>query len=136
PVTNRDERPRQDDGDESDVPEVVDKLEHRRHRYARRSLPFRIAWTAAGFILTIAGIVMMVTPGPAMVLIPAGLVMLSFEFKWAERLLDYGLKRGVEAKHYVDNMDPRKRRAATIAGTALALIAIGAIVWYWFFVHQ
>ncbi|HET7370636.1 MAG TPA: PGPGW domain-containing protein [Gammaproteobacteria bacterium] len=131
-----DERQRKEAGEEPEVPEVVDKLEQRRHRYARRSLPFRIAWTAAGFILVLAGVVMLITPGPAMVLIPAGLVMLSFEFEWAERLLDYALKRGVEAKHYVDSMDPRKRRAATIAGTALALIAIGAIVWYWFFVRQ
>lgn len=135
-MTNHEERQRHDEGDEPDVPEVVDKLEERRHRYARRSLPFRIAWTAAGFILVLAGIVMLITPGPAMVLIPAGLVMLSFEFRWAEQLLDRALKWGMEAKHYVDEMDPRKRRAAMIATGCTAAIALGAIVWYWFFVRQ
>ncbi len=38
-----------------------------------------------GGIFFVAGIVMLVTPGPAVVFIPLGLLLLASEFKWAER---------------------------------------------------
>ena len=38
-----------------------------------------------GGAVLIAGIIMIVTPGPAFILIPLGLFLLSSEFKWAER---------------------------------------------------
>ena len=38
-----------------------------------------------GGAVLIAGIIMIVTPGPAFVLIPLGLLLLASEFKWAER---------------------------------------------------
>ena len=45
-----------------------------------------------GGVVLIAGIVMIITPGPAFVLIPLGLFLLASEFKWAEcwaqRLVD------------------------------------------------
>lgn len=43
-----------------------------------------------GGILLVAGIVMIVTPGPAFVLIPLGLLVLASEFKWAERWAQKG----------------------------------------------
>lgn len=38
-----------------------------------------------GGVVLIAGIIMIVTPGPAFILIPLGLLLLASEFKWAER---------------------------------------------------
>ncbi len=43
----------------------------------------RIAVAVVGSTILIIGIVMVVTPGPAIVLIPAGLAILSIEFAWA-----------------------------------------------------
>jgi uncharacterized protein (TIGR02611 family) len=40
-----------------------------------------------GTILLVAGIIMIVTPGPAIVFIPLGLGVLATEFRWAQRLL-------------------------------------------------
>lgn len=37
-----------------------------------------------GGLLFIAGLVMTVAPGPALICIPAGLLLLASEFKWAE----------------------------------------------------
>ena len=48
----------------------------------------RIARTAAGGVLLIAGIAMLVLPGPGWLTIAAGLAILATEFAWARRLLD------------------------------------------------
>jgi len=43
----------------------------------------RVAVAIVGSTILIIGIVMVVTPGPAIVLIPVGLAILSIEFAWA-----------------------------------------------------
>lgn len=48
----------------------------------------RIVAVVAGFTVLAIGIVMLVTPGPAIVVIPIGLGILSLEFAWAKRWLD------------------------------------------------
>jgi uncharacterized protein (TIGR02611 family) len=44
--------------------------------------------TALGALLVAAGIVMLVTPGPGLLAIAAGLAVLAREYRWARRLLD------------------------------------------------
>lgn len=41
-----------------------------------------------GFTVLLIGIVMVVLPGPAVLVIPLGLAILATEFVWAKRLLD------------------------------------------------
>jgi tellurite resistance protein TerC len=41
-----------------------------------------------GFTVLLAGFAMTVLPGPAIVVIPAGLAILATEFLWARRLLE------------------------------------------------
>ena len=48
----------------------------------------RIAVTVVGFAVLIAGIIMMVTPGPGVLVIVVGLAILASEWAWAERALD------------------------------------------------
>jgi uncharacterized protein (TIGR02611 family) len=48
----------------------------------------RAAIAVIGSALILAGVVMMVTPGPGLVAIIAGLAILATEFAWAERALD------------------------------------------------
>ena len=43
----------------------------------------RIAITVIGATVLVVGIVMIVAPGPALVLIPLGLAILGLEFAWA-----------------------------------------------------
>lgn len=47
----------------------------------------RIAVTTIGLTLVLIGIVMIVAPGPATVVIPIGLAVLGLEYAWARRLL-------------------------------------------------
>ena len=48
----------------------------------------RIFRVVAGFTLLLAGVVMLVTPGPGWLVILLGLGLLAAEFVWARRLMD------------------------------------------------
>jgi len=48
----------------------------------------RVAKITGGFLLLVAGIVMIALPGPGWLTIAAGLAILAGEFLWARRLLD------------------------------------------------
>jgi tellurite resistance protein TerC len=47
----------------------------------------RVAVAVVGGIVLAVGVAMLVLPGPAVVVIPAGLAILATEFQWARRLL-------------------------------------------------
>jgi tellurite resistance protein TerC len=51
-------------------------------KYARR-----IAVSVIGMTVLLIGVVLLVTPGPAVVVIPIGLAILATEFAWARRWL-------------------------------------------------
>jgi len=47
----------------------------------------RVVIAVLGGTVLLVGVVMIVTPGPAVVMIPLGLAILAIEFAWARRLL-------------------------------------------------
>jgi tellurite resistance protein TerC len=47
----------------------------------------RLVRTVIGFTVLALGFIMIVTPGPAVVMIPVGLAILATEFTWARRYL-------------------------------------------------
>lgn len=62
-------------------------------RQARRLIVFVV-----GLTLLLCGVVMLVTPGPGLLLILAGLGLLAVEFVWARRLLRKIKARGEELR--------------------------------------
>lgn len=48
----------------------------------------RIVIGIIGFTVLIIGILLIILPGPAFIVIPAGLAILATEFLWARRLLE------------------------------------------------
>jgi uncharacterized protein (TIGR02611 family) len=58
----------------------------------------RIAIGVAGLTVLVIGIVMIVAPGPALIMIPAGLAILGLEFAWA-RLLLRRLRQKISARN-------------------------------------
>lgn len=48
----------------------------------------RIAIAVIGGTVVLVGVVMLVTPGPALLVIPVGLAILALEFAWAKNWLD------------------------------------------------
>lgn len=59
---------------------------------------FRIV---AGFTLLVAGVIMIVTPGPGWLVILLGLGLLAAEFVWARRLMDRIKREGDRVREAV-----------------------------------
>ena len=85
--------------------ETSSSLRHRARRVHRRmhanpmlSLVSKIVIGVVGTVVLVAGIIMIVTPGPAFVLIPLGLAILATEFTWARRALEKAKEQAVKAK--------------------------------------
>ena len=58
----------------------------------------RVAVTIAGFAVLLAGLAMLVLPGPGIVVILAGLAILATEYVWAQRLLRIAKEKANQAK--------------------------------------
>jgi uncharacterized protein (TIGR02611 family) len=90
----------------------------------------RIAVTVVGFAVLIAGIVLMVTPGPGVLVIVAGLAILASEWAWAERALDRAKAGG---KIVLEQATASPLRIA-LSVTA-TLVAIAAVLAYFFVIR-
>jgi uncharacterized protein (TIGR02611 family) len=111
-------------------PKLIEKLEARRATHRERGRLFRIGFGLVGLLVLLGGIVMLVTPGPAFVLIPIGLAMLSLEFVWAEQLLERSLEQAQVAQEKAAQTTRAQRILAAIA-TVLAIAACLLAVLWW-----
>ncbi len=65
----------------------------------------RIVVTLVGVTVLLIGLVLLVTPGPAFVVIPIGLAILGLEWAWARRLLSTVKDKSGEALERVGLAD-------------------------------
>jgi uncharacterized protein (TIGR02611 family) len=107
-------------------PRIVQRLEAQRDRHRRRPLAVRVLYIVVGFTLLLGGVAMLVLPGPAFLVIPIGLALLSLEFAWAERLLQRALEQGEVAKQKAAETTRTERILTAIA---VALGAGALAVW-------
>ena len=108
-------------------PRLVQKLQDKRATHKDRHVIVRVAFVVAGLILLLGGVAMMVLPGPAFLVIPIGLAMLSLEFCWAGRLLDKSLVKADQAKDKAANAS-RTSKALTAGGVACGAVAAVVVV--------
>jgi uncharacterized protein (TIGR02611 family) len=66
---------------------------------------WRVVVAVIGFLVVAVGLVLLVTPGPGLLVIVAGLAILSTQFAWAANALDYTKSKAVQAR------DAASRRA-------------------------
>ena len=59
-----------------------------------------------GFTLLLAGVIMLVTPGPGWLAIGMGLALLAAEFLWARRLLNRLKEQGIRLREAVRPSSP------------------------------
>jgi uncharacterized protein (TIGR02611 family) len=108
-----------DEPQEVDASELVEELETTQPDLARRwhdhptVVPFkilarfigrngkRVGVTIAGFAVVLAGLAMLVLPGPGIVVIIAGLAILATEYVWAQRLLKIAKEKANQAKDVI-----------------------------------
>jgi uncharacterized protein (TIGR02611 family) len=119
-----------EDGERRPRPKLIERLELRRATHRERHLVFRFLFGVTGAVILAAGLVMLVTPGPAFVLIPIGLAMLSMEFVWAERLLDKSLEQAAKAQQKAAETTATQRVLVAVA-TLLGIAAAGLAVLWW-----
>jgi len=96
-------------------PRIVQRLEAQRDRHRQRSFIVRALYIAVGFTLLLGGIGMLVLPGPAFLVIPIGLAVLSLEFAWAEEMLERALEKGAIAKQKAAETTKTQRILTVIA---------------------
>lgn len=118
---------RRTDRDPNKPPDVVRRLQRRRRAYQQRGIVYRTLWVAAGTTITLAGIIMLAVPGPAFLVIPLGLAMLSFEFVWAQRMLNTGVSSGQLVARRVERAS-RREKLLGAAAIGLALLAVLALL--------
>jgi uncharacterized protein (TIGR02611 family) len=111
-------------------PKLIESLEARRASHRERNRLFRIGFGIAGMLVLIGGLVMLVTPGPAFVLIPIGLAMLSLEFVWAERLLEKSLEQAQIAQEKAAQTTRTQRILGAIAGLLAVAACALAVLWW------
>jgi uncharacterized protein (TIGR02611 family) len=112
--------------EEPHKPSLVERLRQQRERHRLRPLPVRVLYILVGFTLLGGGVAMLVLPGPAFVVIPIGLALLSLEFAWAENLLESALEKGEVAKRKAAETTRTQR---VLSGIAIALGAGAAVAW-------
>jgi uncharacterized protein (TIGR02611 family) len=111
---------------DSPKPRIVQRLEAQRERHRQRGFLVRMLYTIVGFATLIAGLLMLVLPGPALIVIPIGLALLSLEFVWAEGLLERALEHGETARRKAQETTTAQRILSAIA---FALAAAAFAVW-------
>lgn len=117
-------------------PRFLARLHARLHRNPVTGLATKAVVTLVGAVVLLAGVVMMVTPGPGIVGIALGLAILSTEWRWADRLLDSARASAKAAAEKARDLDPAVRRrrilATLLALVAALLLASAALsVWGW-----
>lgn len=78
-----------------------------------------------GALLLVAGIALLVLPGPGFLLIAAGLGLLATRFDWAKKPLDYAKGK---ANQGVEQVRRSKLQAAAALLCAAALVVVGVLV--------
>ena len=122
-----------DGADEPVHPFARTALYRRLHAHPALAVATKVLVTLVGGAVLAAGVVMLVTPGPAFVLIPLGLAILATEWRWAGRLLARARRAAERARTRAMAMDPAtRRRRSVLAALALAgAVAAGVALTLW-----
>lgn len=115
----------------------MEKERQRRHRRLREwvrerrtlNVTWRVAVLTTGSLILLAGLAMLLLPGPGWASIFLGLAILATEFAWAQRLLGWTKRQARLAAERA--LDPRVRRRNQILVT-VGLITIFVVVWWYF----
>ncbi|HET8952225.1 MAG TPA: PGPGW domain-containing protein [Solirubrobacteraceae bacterium] len=122
--------PERDQPERPGEPALVRKLRARQKQHKQRGRLYRWAFVLLGLAVLAVGVAMLALPGPAFVVIPIGLAILSLEFVWAERLLEKALVKGEEARRKAAEASPAQKALSAVAiACACAAALAAALLW-------
>jgi uncharacterized protein (TIGR02611 family) len=118
------------------TPEADEHVRFRRYHAWRRALAanpaldlsWRLAVLVVGCSVVLAGVAMLVLPGPGWAAIFVGLAILGTEYHWARRLLVWVRDRARQMAHRA--MDPRRRRRNQAIGVVAVLLVVAGVAAY------
>jgi len=108
----------------------LEGVRERRERHLERSRIIRVVVALFGFLVVLAGLAMLVLPGPGLLVIAIGLGTLALEFVWAERLLERTVDKMDEAADAVKRSS-RKQRVLGLVLLALGAAGLVAVAVLW-----
>ncbi|MFM9045248.1 MAG: PGPGW domain-containing protein [Solirubrobacterales bacterium] len=111
------------DRDRAKARRIVSRIEERREVHRQMHWLPRVMVATVGFLVLLAGLAMLFLPGPAILVIPIGLAILSLEFVWAERLLEKALESGATFGGGLGRLVRHRNFLLVVAG----LLAVGAV---------
>lgn len=103
---------------------IIQRLQARRERQLERSRFYRAVFVLVGFTVLLAGLAMLVLPGPGLLVIVVALAILAVEFAWAERMLERAIDRMERAKEVTTQASRRQKIFGALALTAATAAAI------------
>ncbi|MFK7919377.1 MAG: PGPGW domain-containing protein [Ilumatobacter sp.] len=89
----------------------------------------KVAILIVGVTVVLAGVALLALPGPGMLVIIVGLLILSTEFEWAQRWLDYAVEKTAGATTKVQE-SRSGRILLALSGLALMAVGIAIIVFF------
>lgn len=90
----------------------------------------KLVVTVVGSAVLMAGLVMMVTPGPGLLGIVAGLAILATEWEWADRWLTAARRKLDDARAAAAAMDPDVRRRRVLLTVSSSVLLVMLVVGY------
>lgn len=115
---------------DAERPHFVKRLHVRLHAHPVSGAATKVVVTLIGTVVLIAGLIMMVTPGPGIVAIIVGLGILATEWPWAERLVTRAKEQAERAAEKARQMDPAVRRRRILVTLGLTMVVAGALAAY------
>ncbi|WP_205698271.1 PGPGW domain-containing protein [Conexibacter sp. SYSU D00693] len=118
------------ESDKREPPAIVRRLQDRRESHRDHGIIYRGAFLVAGFTVLLGGLAMLVLPGPALLVIPIGLAILSLEFAWAARALDEILDKAAAAQEKAGGMGTREKVVLGVVAGVCAVAAVAGFLLY------
>lgn len=114
----------------TEPPRTPGRVHRALHAHPALSLATKVTVGVVGTLVVAAGVVMFVTPGPAIVVIPLGLAILATEFAFARRWLDRARQWAHDARVKAEQLDPKVRRRRLLVGLTVVVVVVGGVTAY------
>ena len=98
---------------ETPRPKLVTKLQERKELHLQRSRIVRALYVMVGFTVLLAGLAMLVLPGPGLLVVVIGFAILGTEYAWAAAALERTKRVATTAGNIAKTGAGRAARGAT-----------------------
>lgn len=107
----------------------IKKVREKARQRRALDLTWRVGVFMVGAAVIVAGLVMLITPGPGVIVIILGLAILASEYVWAQHLLE---RARTKARQAADKaFDPKRRRRNQIILVITGVLVAVAAGLYW-----